>query len=648
MALALPKTALASAKPKAATYQGRTAATAPTAAAVKPPVAAGSTTLPRPTATPPIGTTPTAQSRSTVQSVNVAKQQPTSPKPAAQPMVQGTASTLRAPRQTAQPAPASAVFQRQPAQQAAPQQAAPARTLANDYDPNSVGGTVVQPGSNVDTVNQTTEGGYYTVAPGGDPNNPSTWIWVPTTRGGMQAQTGGEPGALWTQDREEAWDAFMREQGLKQQYGDHLGDYRWVADEVHGPATGAPLGPQTPAWQPGGPGGGAAPAAGGGTQMAPIAHGPVVGGPGTNGAPVPLPQGQYQTQMQGLDFTQPGALEEFAYRNMWQMMLPTNQTEAGAWWQGNQDQYWTPGVGETLFGTKSDPLFQSGMGENYASTIGSRYGNGTPGVTNRADEVHQTIEGQKPRLSEGPGLDPYYDNAERRAEEKIRTSMAARGMLGTTATDDQVSEMLLNLESEKANREADYELAAAAEDRNWAGLDVSSAASADTSSGRESQNELSWTQGVGNLLFSGQGLGQNRLTAGLNLGNDAQRLGFDRLNAGSSITSSLDDAVRQRFTAGADVAGGAQTAQRARGQDYFNNQMGYSSATAGLMGDQYNRLIGEDRDVLDAIVAMRTGLGAELFSNATRRTDQAQTASTEANAKRDELIRTMIMFGLMA
>lgn len=55
-------------------------------------------------------------------------------------------------------------------------------------------------------------------------------------------------------------------------------------------------------------------------------------------------------------------------------------------------------------------------------------------------------------------LDPYYDNAKRRALETLNTQMASRGLFNSSAAIGAGNEAITNLEAEKANREGQYGL----------------------------------------------------------------------------------------------------------------------------------------------------------------------------------------------
>ncbi len=77
----------------------------------------------------------------------------------------------------------------------------------------------------------------------------------------------------------------------------------------------------------------------------------------------------------------------------------------------------------------------------------------------------QQLNASRPDIAADPGLGPYYENAERRALESIDQASAAAGGYGSSMAGDQRSEAITNLNAERANREADYNLRRLAEQR---------------------------------------------------------------------------------------------------------------------------------------------------------------------------------------
>jgi hypothetical protein len=160
-----------------------------------------------------------------------------------------------------------------------------------------------------------------------------------------------------------------------------------------------------------------------------------------------------------------------------------------------------------------------------------------------------------PTIASDPGLGAYYENAKNRAAESIARQTAARGSYGSSSANDATARAITDLEGERARQEADYNLRRLGEQRAWEGLGGQLAGAADQTS-----------QGWLNLLSG--------------LGTDASRLGLDRINSGM------------------DAANAAQSAERTRGQDYFNNE--------AAAGDRFN-------DQMLKIMLQALGVDADLF-----------------------------------
>lgn len=173
--------------------------------------------------------------------------------------------------------------------------------------------------------------------------------------------------------------------------------------------------------------------------------------------------------------------------------------------------------------------------------------NNRPQVTNNSQQWFDQYQGQMPSISSEPGFGAYYDNAKTRAAESIDQAAGARGNYGSSAAIDQNARAFSDLEGQRALNEADYNLKRLGEQRAWQGLGGNLAGQADQNSLATSQNEQSWA----NLLSK--------------LGLDASQLGLQRTNSGM------------------DAANAAQAAERARGQDYFSNQMAMGDRFAELM-----------------------------------------------------------------
>lgn len=214
----------------------------------------------------------------------------------------------------------------------------------------------------------------------------------------------------------------------------------------------------------------------------------------------------------------------------------------------------------------------------YADAMLKKYGEGFPGVSNRADEAYKQF------LSSAPAdLNPYYTNAKRMASEDIDKRLSARGLYGSSAADDAIREAMTNLSAEQANREADYGLR-----RSALGGQLGSAA--DVSSRGASESERAW------------------------------------LDALRGVASGADTADLNYLNSGMTAAGEAQGAQTTRGQNMIHNALDLGDRFSGLMGDSYDKTIQGDQGLMSDAQNMRLGNATEQANQASQ--DYARNAAT--------------------
>jgi hypothetical protein len=207
-----------------------------------------------------------------------------------------------------------------------------------------------------------------------------------------------------------------------------------------------------------------------------------------------------------------------------------------------------PGAGESYYANNAGTWQSPSFGEVNNQGLVGQYSspNARPKTTQNSNTWFQQYQGNMPNVASEPGFGAYFDNAKNRAAESINQAMAARGAYGSSAANDQTARAFTDLEGQRALKEADYNLQRLGEQRAWQGLGGQLAGQADTNALNQNQNERQWAQ-----LLSQFGL-------------DASQLGLQRTNAGM------------------DAALGAQNAQRARGNDYFNQQMSMGDRLADL------------------------------------------------------------------
>lgn len=273
-----------------------------------------------------------------------------------------------------------------------------------------------------------------------------------------------------------------------------------------------------------------------------------------------------------MDLTQPGAAESA--------------------WDQHGKEFFTPGMGEGYSWGAIPGITAPGMGIDFAaSTIPGMSGH--MGADNLARDAYFQAQQMRPELG-GPGLDPYYDNAKRRASESINQQAAARGSYGSSAALDQNREAFTNLEAEKANREADYNLRRAAEQRGWAGLGGQLGAAAE-------QSQLGWMQGLGGLAMNAEEMDLAHKLSGVKTAMGAQEAWLNRLLGG--------------FNAGLGVQG----AHEGRINDAFNNALGFGGATAPMIDqatmDMIQTELGLSEQQLAALLGIPASqLGSDRFT----------------------------------
>lgn len=246
----------------------------------------------------------------------------------------------------------------------------------------------------------------------------------------------------------------------------------------------------------------------------------------------------------------------------------------------------SPGFGEQYFQQHGGQFGQPTQAGDYWSQIQGQYGR-PPQGTNFSQTEYQNF--QRPVLAEDPGLEPYYARARDRLTQGIDREFAGRGMYGSSAAFDQLSEGLGGLNAEQANREAAYNLQRTAEQRLWEQLGGQLAGQADANSRGNTGQELQWLMGMGNLAGNADSSNLANLMGGMNAANMAQQL------------------------------------QMGRGQNYFNNMMGLSGGLADIAGQNYADMLGTDAGLMNNALMFESGL-AQLALQASLYNQQRQKA----------------------
>lgn len=254
-----------------------------------------------------------------------------------------------------------------------------------------------------------------------------------------------------------------------------------------------------------------------------------------------------QATLQGVDMTKPGAAEKF-------------QTD-------NAGQWNAPGAAET-FATSAANQYQPGN---------------TPQTSNNAQQAYQQFQSSQPA-----NMDPYYDRQRDVMQNRMNTQLGARGQYGSSVGLGQMASGFADLGGQQARDEAQYGLSRA----NTAG---GLARGADTSSAAQSQNDLSWLNGLGGV--AGQG----------------------------------ENAMLTRLGQGMNAATAGQTMQANRGETFFNNNMALGDRMSGLMGGTYNDMFSGDEGLLENALGGRAAGASEAYGqNVTQGNALADTTKTAA------------------
>lgn len=263
----------------------------------------------------------------------------------------------------------------------------------------------------------------------------------------------------------------------------------------------------------------------------------------------PTDLGPIQSPM-GWDFSSPGQGEQFFGLNQMRWMAPG---QASQWWGQNQDEFSTPGAMEDYYrrksvqGQLSDPTRSAGFFDQF----------------------------QK----QDPGLGAYYDRAKERTSGSLNEQLAARGGFGSSAGVDQLSQAITDLDAQRANREADFNLQ-------------------QTALGGQLANQADLRQ-QGLLALGGQLAGQ------------AQSQMLSRLGQAGQLAMGADAADLSRLGAGMNAAANAQQLRRQRGRDYMADMFNPSQFLMNFNQQGLMNMLNNDQDLLASVIESQLGLGRE-------------------------------------
>lgn len=263
----------------------------------------------------------------------------------------------------------------------------------------------------------------------------------------------------------------------------------------------------------------------------------------------------------------------------WSLQSPG---DAENFWKMVQGQFLLPTLGEAFASSIVPGITAPGAGQQYWENFGSGLTGNATSAGNASMQAYRDFAGRRPDLMSDPGLGGYYDNAKRRALESIGQQSAAAGGYGSSVAQDVGAETVMNLEAERANREADYALRRAAEDRAYGTAAMMGAGQAD-------QNQLGWATGLGKLAMGAEEAGLAREIGAIAA---ARGLGHDQLN---------------RIIGGMNAATTAQNAREGRIGGAYDDIFKMGLGASGIAGGAYDSALDGVMSFEDAIIQALTG-----------------------------------------
>lgn len=253
-------------------------------------------------------------------------------------------------------------------------------------------------------------------------------------------------------------------------------------------------------------------------------------------------------------------------------------------WSNYGDWFFGPTGMSSFVPQAQDQLSGPSASEQYWNAISG----GLQGPTASQGYFSQ-FQQNRPDISLDAGLDPYYDRARTRTQEAIDNAFAARGGFGSSAATNTISDAMVGLGAEQANREADYYLRALDTARAYDALGGTLAQGADLTK----QGLLGLGTGAAGAATSGK---------------------LGRVGALGNIISGADAGELAKRTTGHNVAQGAQGARENRIGSAFNAVSGRDAMAASAAQDAFMNLIAGDERLLDAYLSMVMGIPTEALN----------------------------------
>lgn len=273
----------------------------------------------------------------------------------------------------------------------------------------------------------------------------------------------------------------------------------------------------------------------------------------------------------GQDMSQPGVAEQYQQQQQGRF---TQEGQGSKFFGQTEGQYRAPGLGEQHLQQSQKQLAAQGQGEQFAQQVAGQL----------------NMKSASEQMNQDPGLGGYYDRAKSRTAGSINDQLAARGSFGSSAGMSQISDAMVGLEAERANREGDFRMqqAQASDQAQMARLGLG-----------------------GQMAQGGQELMQSRLGLGGQMAGQAQGQMMDRLGQGQQAAGQVDQFGLSQAIAGANVAGQAQDATRQRSQDAFGNMMASGNVGSTILGSGMSQQQAVDRQLWESEQAIAMGIPAE-------------------------------------
>jgi hypothetical protein len=209
----------------------------------------------------------------------------------------------------------------------------------------------------------------------------------------------------------------------------------------------------------------------------------------------------------------------------------------------------------------------------------------------------------RPDISAEPGLGPYFENAQRRALERINQEAAARGHYGTSAAHEIGAQAIADLQGQQALMEADYNLKRLGEQRMWEGL-------AGQLAGSTAESQLNWADTLSRIGINVEGMEFGKGMAGIDVLRQLDDADIDKVKTFIASALNIDAGELDKIAAYGGASGDAETAGVARSQLPWQNMYDLLDLLLPLAANATAGGFNYDEGLLGSTTAAGTGAGA--------------------------------------